>query len=161
MKNSRANTMMEICQKTEADVDDVTAAISMATDRIISPRYLRGGMGDAGGCHPRDNIAMSWLAEELGLSCNPFEDMMRAREKQTRWLATLIDLPVGVAALRRGDDGFIVRYLGVLGDRGNRAPSCKHRKRGEHANGLRTTMDKYVHNGKFPLAAAQHSKTIA
>ena len=25
-------------------------------DRIISDRYLSGGMGDGGGCHPRDNM---------------------------------------------------------------------------------------------------------
>jgi UDPglucose 6-dehydrogenase len=62
MKIVFANTMMEICQKTNADVDDLTEALSLATDRVISPRYLRGGMGDGGGCHPRDNIAMSWLA---------------------------------------------------------------------------------------------------
>jgi len=54
-----ANAMMEICHKVGADVDDLSAALGLAGDRIISPRYLSGGMGDGGPCHPRDNIALS------------------------------------------------------------------------------------------------------
>lgn len=41
-------------------------------------------------CHPRDNIAMSWLAKELKLSHNIFEDLMKAREDQTTFLALSI-----------------------------------------------------------------------
>jgi UDPglucose 6-dehydrogenase len=85
-----ANTMMEICEKVGADVDDLTRAVSLATERLLSPKYLGGGMGDGGGCHPRDNIAMSWLAQKLDLSHNLFEDLMQAREHQTDWLAELI-----------------------------------------------------------------------
>jgi UDPglucose 6-dehydrogenase len=47
-------------------------------------------MGDGGGCHPRDNIALSWLAGELDLSYDWFENVMVARERQTDWLADLI-----------------------------------------------------------------------
>jgi UDPglucose 6-dehydrogenase len=48
-------------------------------------------MGDGGGCHPRDNIALSWLARELGLSYDFFESLMIARERQTQWLAELME----------------------------------------------------------------------
>jgi UDPglucose 6-dehydrogenase len=83
-----ANTLMEICSKVpDTDVDDVTRALGLATRRLLSPAYLSGGMGDGGGCHPRDNIALSWLARELGLSYDLFEKIMEAREKQTGWLA--------------------------------------------------------------------------
>jgi UDPglucose 6-dehydrogenase len=99
MKIGYANTMMEICHKIGADVDEVTGAMSLATDRLISGKYLSGGMGDGGGCHPRDNIAMSWLAKKLDLSYDFFESLMLGREYQTEWLADLIeghkgDLPV-------------------------------------------------------------------
>jgi UDPglucose 6-dehydrogenase len=90
MKIVFANTMMEICHHTGADVDSVTKGMSLATNRLMSPKYMRGGMGDGGGCHPRDNIAMSWLAGELGLSHNIFDNLMMAREHQTEWLADLI-----------------------------------------------------------------------
>lgn len=83
------NTLMEIAHKTGADCDAVIDALTLATDRIISPKYLRGGMGDGGGCHPRDNIAMSWLAERLDLSYDLMGEVTRAREAQTWWLADL------------------------------------------------------------------------
>ena len=63
----------------------------MCDDRIISYKYLSGGMGDGGGCHPRDNIALSWLSDKLGLSFNWFDSIMKQREKQTDWLANLIE----------------------------------------------------------------------
>ncbi|HJS83551.1 MAG TPA: nucleotide sugar dehydrogenase [Nitrososphaera sp.] len=90
MKIVFINTMMEICHRTDADVDELTDALSLATTRLLSPKYLRGGMGDGGGCHPRDNIAMSWLASKLNLSHNIFDDLMKAREDQTNWLARMV-----------------------------------------------------------------------
>lgn len=96
MKIVFINTMMEICHKTDANVDAISDAIALANKRIISPAYLRGGMGDGGGCHPRDNIALSWLARQLNLSYDFFESLMLAREKQTEWLADLMmeyDMP--------------------------------------------------------------------
>lgn len=47
-------------------------------------------MGDGGGCHPRDNIAMSWLSNRLGLEYNYYDFIMKKREKQTEFLADLI-----------------------------------------------------------------------
>lgn len=96
MKISFINTMMEICHKTGANIDAISDSIALANRRIISPAYLRGGMGDGGGCHPRDNIALSWLARKLDLSYDFFESIMLAREKQTEWIADLMvahDLP--------------------------------------------------------------------
>lgn len=84
------NTLMEICAKTGCDVDAVTDALKMANKRLISPAYLSAGMGDGGGCHPRDNIALSWLAKKLGLSYDLFESTMMARERQAEWLVDLM-----------------------------------------------------------------------
>jgi UDPglucose 6-dehydrogenase len=85
-----ANTMMEIAHKVGGNADDLARALALASERIVSPRYLRGGMGDGGPCHPRDNIALSWLSERLDLSHDIFSDIMVAREHQTEWLADLI-----------------------------------------------------------------------
>ncbi len=96
MKIVFANTMMEICHKTGANSDAVTDALRLAHGRLISGAYLRGGMGDGGGCHPRDNIALSWLARKLDLSYDFFDALMTARERQTEYLADLMeqhDLP--------------------------------------------------------------------
>ena len=96
MKIVFANVLMEICHKTGANVDEVTDALKLANDRLISGKYFTGGMGDGGACHPRDNIALSWLSRKLNLSFDWFENIMLAREKQTEWLADLMeeyDLP--------------------------------------------------------------------
>lgn len=90
LKLAFANTLMEVCHKTACDVDEVTNALALAKRRLISPAYMQGGMGDGGGCHPRDNIALSWLARELALSHDLFEDAMVARENQTQWLVDLV-----------------------------------------------------------------------
>ena len=110
MKIVFANTLMEICHKSPgANVDDVTGALRTAHKRILSPRYLEGGMSDGGACHPRDNIAMSWLARELPLSHDIFENLMEARFEQTEWLADLMcahDLPKAIAgySFKAGSD---------------------------------------------------------
>ena len=90
-KITMMNAVMEVCHKIPgADCDEVTRALSLATKRIVSPSYMYGGMGDGGGCHPRDNIALSWLAKELNISYDWWENLMLAREKQTEWLADYI-----------------------------------------------------------------------
>lgn len=50
MKIVYSNTIMEICHKNGGDVDQVMNGIKLATDRVISTKYLSGGMGDGGGC---------------------------------------------------------------------------------------------------------------
>ncbi len=85
------NTIMEMCHKLPGtNIDDVSNALQLGTKRLISNAYLRGGMGDGGGCHPRDNIALSWLAKKLNISFDFFEKIMLQREKQTEWFASLI-----------------------------------------------------------------------
>jgi UDPglucose 6-dehydrogenase len=91
MKIVFANMVMEICQKTGADCDQVVDALAMATDRITSPAYMRGGMGDSGACHPRDNQAMSWLAARLDLSVDLMGYVSEAREQQSAWIADLVE----------------------------------------------------------------------
>lgn len=86
-----ANMVMEICHKTGADCDQVADGLALATDRITSPAYMRGGMGDSGGCHPRDNQAMSWLARRLDLSADLMGYVSTAREAQSAYLADLTE----------------------------------------------------------------------
>ena len=69
------------------NVDVVTDALSASTIRIISSKYMKAGMGDAGPCHPRDNIALRWLAEKLDLGYDIFDTVMSAREQQARNIA--------------------------------------------------------------------------
>lgn len=85
------NNIMELCDKLpNTNIDVITEAISLSTRRLISPMYLKGGMGDGGGCHPRDNIALSWLSNKFNLSMNFYDNIMIGRENQTEYLANII-----------------------------------------------------------------------
>ena len=54
---------------------------------------MKAGMGDGGGCHPRDNIALRYMAEKLGLGYDLFDSIMEAREIQAKNMATrLVEL---------------------------------------------------------------------
>ena len=86
-----ANNLMEMCHHLpNTNVDEISAALKLGTRRLVAPTYLQGGMGDGGGCHPRDNIAMSWLSNELGLKYNYYDFIMKKREEQSQFLADLV-----------------------------------------------------------------------
>jgi len=72
------------------NVDVVTKALADSTMRIMGPKYMTAGLGDAGPCHPRDNIALRYLAEELDLGYDIFDTIMKAREQQAKNMARFI-----------------------------------------------------------------------
>jgi UDPglucose 6-dehydrogenase len=72
------------------NVDVVTNALSRSTMRIMGPKYMTAGMGDAGACHPRDNIALRWLAQEYDIGYDLFDTVMHAREIQAKNLAEFL-----------------------------------------------------------------------
>ena len=72
------------------NVDVVTDALAKSTMRIMGPKYMTAGLGDAGPCHPRDNIALRYLAEKLDLGYDLFDAIMHAREKQARLMAEFL-----------------------------------------------------------------------
>lgn len=88
------NMIQDVAEKNgNMNVDVVTGALERSTKRIISKSYMTAGMGDGGGCHPRDNIALRWLAEKLDLGYDIFSTIMRAREVQCENIAKrLIEL---------------------------------------------------------------------
>jgi UDPglucose 6-dehydrogenase len=90
-KVALVNMIQDVAHKTgNMNVDRVTQALAKSTNRIISAKYMKAGMGDGGACHPRDNIALRWLAKELDLGYDMFEMIMTAREKQAENMAKAI-----------------------------------------------------------------------
>lgn len=73
--------------------DVVAGALSRSDYRITGPAYMKPGMGDGGGCHPRDNIALRWMAQELDLGYDLFDSIMKSREVQAENMAdTLVSI---------------------------------------------------------------------
>ena len=90
-KVALVNMIQDVAHKLgNMDVDKVTQALAKSTKRIVSSRYMKAGMGDGGACHPRDNIALRWLAKDLGLGYDMFESIMTARERQAETMAKAI-----------------------------------------------------------------------
>ena len=86
-----ANMVQDFAMKIgNINVDVVTDALAQSTMRIMGPKYMTAGMGDAGACHPRDNIALRWLAREYDLGYDMFDTIMHAREVQARNLASFL-----------------------------------------------------------------------
>ena len=82
------NMIQDVAQKLgNMNVDRVTESLAKSTQRIVSSAYMKAGMGDGGACHPRDNIALRWLARDLGLGYDLFEGIMTARERQAENMA--------------------------------------------------------------------------
>ena len=97
-KLSLVNMIQDVSERVgNINTDIVTDALAKSTKRIMGPAYMKAGMGDGGPCHPRDNIALRWLAEQYDLGYDLFDAIMTARERQAENLAIrLVDqnLPV-------------------------------------------------------------------
>ena len=90
-KLSLVNMIQDVSEMVgNIDVDVVADALAGSTKRIMGPAYMKPGMGDGGPCHPRDNIALRWLASDIGLGYDLFDSIMKAREIQARNLAEVL-----------------------------------------------------------------------
>jgi len=93
-KVSLVNMIQDVAEKQgNINAEVVCDALAASDRRIMGPGYMKPGMGDGGACHPRDNIALRWMAEELDLGYDLFDAVMRSREVQAENMATqLVDL---------------------------------------------------------------------
>lgn len=87
-KLSFVNMIQDVSQRIgHCNTDVVTHALTRAHQRILSPMYMKAGMGDGGPCHPRDNIALRDLAQKLNLGYDLFGAIIQSREAQAQNLA--------------------------------------------------------------------------
>jgi len=87
-KLSLVNMIMDVAEKNgNINTDIVTGALERSSYRIMGPAYMKAGMGDGGGCHPRDNIALRFMVKEYGLTYDLFDAVMKSREEQAHNIA--------------------------------------------------------------------------
>jgi UDPglucose 6-dehydrogenase len=88
-KISYANMLARICEQLPgANVDVITSALG--NDTRIGPKYLKGAVSYGGPCFPRDNLAMSQLARDLGVPPDLAQAVDRFNRSQVQWLADLV-----------------------------------------------------------------------
>jgi UDPglucose 6-dehydrogenase len=68
MKISYINLMANLCEKTEADIQQV--AQGMGLDPRIGGLFLKAGLGFGGSCFPKDLKALIKIGEDLGVNMN-------------------------------------------------------------------------------------------
>jgi len=95
MKINFGNNLMEVCYKLnqkgiDVNVDNVINALGDCKRRIINISYMRGGMPDSGGCHPRDNIALADFAKKENLSNDIYTEQMKIREHHIDWFRKIL-----------------------------------------------------------------------
>lgn len=62
---SSINSMSALCELTEADVDEVAAAIG--ADSRIGPKFLKASVGFGGSCFQKDILNLVYICRSLGL----------------------------------------------------------------------------------------------
>jgi UDPglucose 6-dehydrogenase len=87
-KVSLVNMIQDVAEKLgHVNAEVVCDALAASDRRIMGPGYMKPGMGDGGACHPRDNIALRYLAERLDLGYDLFDAVMYSREVQAKNMA--------------------------------------------------------------------------
>lgn len=100
-KVSLVNMIQDVAEKLgHVNAEVVCDALAASDRRIMGPGYMKPGMGDGGACHPRDNIALRYLAERLDLGYDLFDAVMRSREVQAENMAKrLVELATAGAGV--------------------------------------------------------------
>ncbi len=82
MKISYINLMANLCEKTDADIEQV--AKGMGLDPRIGSLFLKAGLGFGGSCFPKDLKALIKIGEDLGVDMNLLKETDRINAGRTR-----------------------------------------------------------------------------
>jgi UDPglucose 6-dehydrogenase len=88
---SSINSISALCERTEADIDEVAYAIG--TDSRIGPRFLKASVGFGGSCFRKDILNLVYICRSYGLDevADYWESVVRINEwQQTRFVRTIL-----------------------------------------------------------------------
>ncbi len=88
---SSINAISALCEKTEADVDEVAYAIG--TDSRIGPRFLKASVGFGGSCFRKDILNLVYICRSYGLDApaDYWESVVRMNDwQQARFVKTML-----------------------------------------------------------------------
>ena len=88
---SSINSISALCEKTEADIDEVARAIGM--DSRIGPRFLKASVGFGGSCFRKDILNLVYIAESYGLTevAQYWESVVRINQwQEARFVRTML-----------------------------------------------------------------------
>ena len=82
MKISYINLMANLCEKTDANIEQV--AKGMGLDPRIGSLFLKAGLGFGGSCFPKDLKALIKIGEDLGVNMNLLKETDRINAERAR-----------------------------------------------------------------------------
>jgi UDPglucose 6-dehydrogenase len=88
---SSINSISALCERTEADIDEVAYAIG--TDSRIGPRFLKASVGFGGSCFKKDILNLVYICRSYGLHevADYWESVVRINEwQQSRFVRTIL-----------------------------------------------------------------------
>ncbi len=88
---SSINSISALCEKTEADVDEVARAVG--TDSRIGPKFLKASVGFGGSCFKKDILNLVYIAESYGLGevARYWEAVVRMNEwQESRFVRNMV-----------------------------------------------------------------------
>jgi UDPglucose 6-dehydrogenase len=99
---SSINSISALCEKTEADVDEVASAIGM--DSRIGPRFLKASVGFGGSCFKKDILNLAYICESYGLEkvARYWESVVEINEwQETRFIQNMLSNMFNTVAGKR------------------------------------------------------------
>jgi UDPglucose 6-dehydrogenase len=99
---SSINSIAALCEKTEADVDEVAHAIG--TDSRIGSRFLKASVGFGGSCFKKDIFNLVYIAESYGLTevAHYWESVVRMNDwQEARFVRNMLENMFNTVAGKR------------------------------------------------------------
>jgi UDPglucose 6-dehydrogenase len=88
---SSINSVSALCEKTEADIDEVAYAVGM--DSRIGPKFLKAGVGFGGSCFKKDILNLVYICRNYGLyeTADYWESVVKINEwQETRYVREIL-----------------------------------------------------------------------
>ena len=89
---SSINSISALCEKTEADISEVSRAVGL--DRRIGDKFLNSSIGFGGSCFKKDILNLVYLCRQYGLNevANYWENVVKINEYQKqRFVLTILN----------------------------------------------------------------------
>lgn len=80
LKISYINEIANLCEKTGANIEDVTKGMSY--DARIGEKFLKVGIGYGGSCFPKDTKALHWLSKKVGAETRLIRETIEINKEQ-------------------------------------------------------------------------------
>jgi UDPglucose 6-dehydrogenase len=99
---SSINAISALCEKTNADIQEVARAVGM--DSRIGPKFLQAGIGFGGSCFKKDILNLSYICEHYGLKdvAAYWEQVVRLNEyQQERFVRQIVETLFNTVAGKR------------------------------------------------------------